>query len=148
MSISNDFISVLGDPRRTGIYNLPAVGASPIVQAAQALGFAVFHVSLEGVRDKDLFLSAIARVMRFPEWFGSNWDSLSDCLADLSWVGADGYVVLLENCEGFVASAQSDFLVAADIFNTTAAVWRDDGQAFWVFADLHPNGLAILPSLT
>lgn len=148
MSTPNALISVLSDARRSGIYNLPAQGSAPLLAAAQELSFAVFHVPLGDVGDKDHFLAVIARVMRFPEWFGGNWDALSDCLADLSWIEAEGYLVLLENCEGFVASAQSDFLVAADIFNTTAALWREDGRSFWAFADLHPNGLAILPSLT
>lgn len=145
---SLDFATVLKDARRSGIYNLPASGAAPIVNAAIEAGFVVFHVSLAGVHDKDGLLAALARTLRFPEWFGGNWDSLHDCLTDLSWCEAEGYVVLLEECAGFVARAQQDFVVAADIFNTAAAVWRDDGVPFWVFADLHPNGLALLPSLT
>jgi len=148
MSSPNPFFSVLSDARRSGIYNLPAQGATPIIEAAHELGFAVFRVSLEGVSDKDTFLAKLAQALHFPEWFGGNWDALSDCLSDLSWVEGEGYLVLLEDCETFAARAQSDFLTAADIFNTTAAVWREDGRAFWTFADLHPNGLAILPSLT
>ncbi|MEY3201441.1 MAG: hypothetical protein RIR70_991 [Pseudomonadota bacterium] len=148
MTSPHSALSVLGDARRSGIFNLPAQGSAPLIKAAQDLGFAIFHISLEGVRDKDAFLDRIAQGMGFPEWFGANWDALSDCLADLSWVEGEGYLVLLENCADFVANAQADFLVAADIFNTTAALWREDGRSFWVFADLHPNGLAILPSLT
>lgn len=144
----HDFTRLLEDVRRSGTYNLPAPGREPIVSAAQALGFAVVEISLEGVTNKDQFLDRLATAMHFPEWFGGNWDALSDCLTDLSWMEADGYVLLLTDCERFIAHAQSDFVVAADIFNTAAAVWRDDGLAFWVFADLHPNGLALLPSLT
>ena len=144
----HDFFQLLEDPSRSGIYNLPARGAETIAAAARDAGFAVFRISLEGVRDKDGLLAAIAHALKFPEWFGGNWDALSDCLTDLSWIDAQGYVLMLDHCEEFIAQAKADFLVAADIFNTTAAVWREDGQAFWVFADLHPNGLAILPSLT
>ena len=146
---AQDFRKVLTDVRKSGIYNLPAPGAAPIIKAAQEAGFAVFRISLKGVTDKDAFLAALARALNFPEGFGDNWDALSDCLTDLSWIDAEGYLLLLEHCEEWASHAQGDFMVAADIFNTAAAVWRDeDGRAFWVFADLHPNGLALLPSLT
>lgn len=33
----------------------------------------------------------------FPGWFGWNWDALSDCLRDLNWLPADGYLIVVEN---------------------------------------------------
>jgi hypothetical protein len=32
--------------------------------------------------------------LAFPAWFGHNWDALADCLTDLSWLPAAGYVLI------------------------------------------------------
>lgn len=41
-----------------------------------------------GIRGKADILTAIAKAGQFPDYFGSNWDALLDCLRDLSWIGA------------------------------------------------------------
>ncbi|QDU81619.1 Barstar (barnase inhibitor) [Polystyrenella longa] len=35
------------------------------------------------------FLDHLAEVLEFPSYFGRNWDALSDCLTDLSWLKCD-----------------------------------------------------------
>lgn len=38
-----------------------------------------------------------SEALRFPGYFGWNWSALSDCLRDLSWLPADGYLIVVEN---------------------------------------------------
>jgi hypothetical protein len=45
----------------------------------------VVHVP-KGVDDKQSLLQLIATMLRFPAYFGYNWDALDECLADLSWI--------------------------------------------------------------
>lgn len=145
---ASEFAAVLRDCRRSGIYNLPREGSQTLIDAARQAEMPVFVMSLKDVRDKDGLLSAISRTLDFPEWFGNNWDALEECLNDLSWLGAPDVILLIEACERFIAQDREDFLIAADIFNTAAAAFREEGRSFWAFADLHPNGVALLPSLT
>ena len=49
------------------------------------------RIDLAGCTDKAELLARIARTLRFPDWFGHNWDALADCLCDLSWLPADAY---------------------------------------------------------
>lgn len=143
-----DFAAALRDCRRSGIYNLPREGVDGLRKAATLAEFPVFEISLDAAKDKDGLLQAIAHALDFPEWFGANWDALEECINDLSWLDARNVVLLLTHCDRFAADQRQDFLIAADIFNTAAAVFREEGRGFWVFADLHPNGVALLPSLT
>jgi hypothetical protein len=61
--------------------------------------FAVFEVSGACVESKGDLLSALARAMEFPSYFGMNWDALDECLRDLSWRPAKGYILLLRDAE-------------------------------------------------
>ena len=45
-------------------------------------------------RKRDLFW-AVAKGLKFPSFFGENWDALEECLRDLSWLGPPAKVVLL-----------------------------------------------------
>jgi hypothetical protein len=47
------------------------------------------------LRRKDDLFRALEAELKLPGYFGWNWDSLEECLRDLSWLGADARVVLL-----------------------------------------------------
>ena len=47
-------------------------------------------------RKQDLF-RALARGLKFPSYFGNNWDSLEECLRDLSWLKTPGRIALVHN---------------------------------------------------
>ncbi|HRG72048.1 MAG TPA: barstar family protein, partial [Thauera aminoaromatica] len=46
------------------------------------------RIDLAGCTDKAGVLARIATALHFQESFGHNWDALSDCLCDLSWLPA------------------------------------------------------------
>ncbi|MBX7195835.1 MAG: barstar family protein [Sandaracinaceae bacterium] len=46
----------------------------------------VFVVTVGAVAGKAALLEQLARGLRFPDYFGYNWDALNECLCDLSWL--------------------------------------------------------------
>ena len=46
--------------------------------------FSVFVAA--GVATKAQLLATLDEQFRFPEYFGSNWDALEECIRDLSWL--------------------------------------------------------------
>ncbi|MFV2020540.1 barstar family protein [Micromonospora sp. LOL_023] len=44
----------------------------------------------------------------FPSYFGWNWDALSDCLRDLHWLPADGYLVIVDNAPQLLPDSAPD----------------------------------------
>jgi len=46
-----------------------------------------------GIQSKAALLNALSDAFCFPDYFGSNWDALEECIRDLSWFPA-GDVIL------------------------------------------------------
>lgn len=124
--------NVLRDLTRSGIYRLPNE-ATWIAQAAKANGFTCWRIDLAKVRDKSALLAVLARALEFPDWFGGNWDALQDCLGDLSWRTAPGYVIVLKHCQGFAERAREDFGTALEVLGAASDFWREQKIPFWVF---------------
>ena len=141
------YASLLTRVEHAGVYHMPLDGEKDLIAAAEHDGYAVFRVDLANARNKDEMLDAIAGAMHFPDWFGHNWDALLDCLADLSWQPADGYVVILEHCDGIHGYAEADFVQALQIFENAANEWREQGIPFWCFVDMQADGISWLSDI-
>ena len=77
-------------------------------------------------RGKEKLLSVLAAKLRFPSYFGHNWDALEECLRDLSWLGDRPRVVIVH--EAFPFSAAGDSLATyQSILADAVAVHRQRG---------------------
>ncbi|MDX1945786.1 MAG: barstar family protein [Pirellulaceae bacterium] len=48
-----------------------------------------------GIRSKQKLLAILAEKLKFPGYFGHNWDALEESLRDFSWLPADQGVVIV-----------------------------------------------------
>ena len=77
-------------------------------------------------KGKEKLLSVLAAKLRFPSYFGHNWDALEECLCDLSWLGDRPRVVIVH--EVFPFSAAGDSLATyQSILADAVAVHRARG---------------------
>jgi hypothetical protein len=60
----------------------------------------------ERIRRKHELLGLLRKQLRFPGYFGGNWDALHDCLRDLSWLKEVPRVVLLHESWPFAADSR------------------------------------------
>lgn len=65
---------------------------------------------LDGTRmaDADQVFYDFSDALLFPSYFGWNWDALSDCLTDLHWLPADGYLVIVDNAPRMLPDSPQD----------------------------------------
>jgi hypothetical protein len=126
----------LKDPSRSGVYRVSRT--DEVLDAARGGSPRVSRVSLAGALDKNELLARLARGLQFPAWFGANWDALEDCLTDMSWLEADGHVLLLEGASGLPAD---DFGVLADVLSSSARYWAGRGRSFFAVFVQGPESL-------
>lgn len=93
-------------------------------------GIAVFEVCGVAIKNTVDLLDALAQAMQFPEYFGRNWDALDECLRDMSWLPAKGYVLFLHDARRLWQQASD---VAGQLVETwlfTAEEWGRSGVPF------------------
>ena len=134
-----DLARILLDSANCGVYAAPkSTGA--VRQGTVACGLAWFELDLAGVVDKAAFLTRCQVVFGFPASFGHNWDALADCLEDLSWRPARGYVAFCRHGREFARRSPGEFAVALEILAAAATYWLKKDKTFIVLLDAATRG--------
>jgi len=134
--------ALLADPALAGAYFVDARDRAAISEAGNVLGFAVLAIELRDCCDADEAMRRFATTLQFPGWFGDNWDALADALADLSWLPAPGYLLLLDHAQGWREAAPDEFDLLLEIVDEAAGRWAACGVAFWAMLPLPTAVLA------
>jgi len=128
----------LQDPARSGVYRTGRV--DEIAEAVKGSALALAKIHIEG---KAELLESIAKALDFPDWFGSNWDALEDCLTDLSWRRAAGHVLVFEGIGSLPLDERGTLI---DVLASAAQFWAERRKPFFaVFID--PGAALELPQL-
>jgi RNAse (barnase) inhibitor barstar len=140
MSEANtNYAETLARPDIAGVFEIPEGGVDAVVAAATANQQHLWRVDMRAAKDREKMLKTLGEALDLPPWFGNNYDALVDCLCDLGWVPAAGYVIVMENCHNIHSMATPDFNMLLDIFAEVANAWREQDKAFWCFVDLPSN---------
>ena len=119
---------------RSGVYRTPAQ-VEAVRKAAVKAQLAWVDLALQAATDKKQFLAVCEKQLKLPSYFGGNWDALADCMRDLNWWGAKGYVLHLSSCEKFARAAPQDYQTALAVLQEAADFWKEKGTPFMVFVD-------------
>ncbi len=86
----------------------------------------VFYARLSSeIHNSNQLLQALYQLLWFPGYFGFNWDALSDCLTDLSWIREKK--VVLEHSR-LPSLPESDLIIYLDILRDAVLSWRTGGD--------------------
>jgi len=118
-------------------------GAIPDHALALAVqrGMTVVPIRLAPVRDKKAFLNAVAQALRFPDYFGHNWDAFYDCLIELAR-GDGGTLMLLREVSNFARTEPEEFAAALAALRDAADYWKEKGKVLIVIAELETPAMA------
>lgn len=106
-----------------------------ILDMLVARDYKVFSLNGMEIKSKDELLRQLSQVMKFPDYFGSNWDALEECLNDLSWLSAKGYAIQFTNADNFINNSLSDFRIFAQIVESVSKRWKVDKIGFTLIVE-------------
>lgn len=89
-----------------------------------------------GIRGEAELLSEIARALKFPDYFGHNWDAVDDCLGDLGWIERRLFILHAD------VPAVEDRILAVylDCLGTAAVDWGQQGHELIVVFPKNAEG--------
>ena len=118
--------------RPPGLYTLRSrARPAAIVRSLEQGGRRCFYLDGGAIGDKAAFLAAAAEAMRFPAYFGHNWDAFEECVNDLSWAPARGYALLYDNSARFARAQPAEWATARAILAAAAERWRATPTPFY-----------------
>lgn len=68
-------------------------------------------------------LKHFADRLKFPDYFGHNWDAFEECIGELEWLPAPGYVIVIVEADRLLSRDRDDLQVFVDIMNSVGEAW-------------------------
>lgn len=130
---SSDVQIDLADSAFSGVYPIHADDRPGLLAAAQDSALLTLDIDLHDSTDKAGLLRQLASALKVPAGFGHNWDALVDCLRDLSWLPAHGYMLMLRSVQGLREAAEQDLETLVDILADSAEEWAGRDIPFFAF---------------
>ena len=125
-----------------GVFRCHAPLPDAALESAARKKMLVVPVRLPAARDKNSFLNAIAKALRFPDYFGHNWDAFYDCLLDLKHDEGAGTLLVLRDASGFARAEPEEFAAAVDTLADAADYWKGENKQLLVVVELEAPALA------
>jgi RNAse (barnase) inhibitor barstar len=123
-----DALNDLLESEKGGVFYLPQHAAPRDIQAAATRAkFAFFHIEGKNIARKEQLLNHVATALRFPGYFGENWDALEECLTDMEWVDAPGYMIYFDHIDGLLTAHPDQFETFVEICRDAVRSWKEDG---------------------
>lgn len=75
-------------------------------------------------------IPAIGKAFQVPDYFGGSWDALDECLRDLEWLPASGYVLFLRRASDLWARDPQSAGCLVESWLMAAEDWAQRGVPF------------------
>ena len=77
-------------------------------------------------------LRELTAVFQFPDYFGKNYNALKECITDLDWLPAEGYLFVIKNSANLMIEEPGhDLGVLLRILSEAGEEWADPYIEWW-----------------
>lgn len=103
-----------------------------ILAEVEAHSWQGFHINGKQITDKTSFIQQFADALSFPDYHGSNWDAFEDCITDMAWLPAAGYIVIYDHVRYFPFGDRDDWQMAKTILTDVTSYWETKGRPMYI----------------
>lgn len=112
-------------------------GTSPSALVKTPQGFAVRTIQGKKCRTPAGLFGEFARALAFPDYFGHNWDALEECLADMDWLPAKGYILLITDSQAVLPDDEEEYETLLQVLDDAGEAWSNGHTADGRCAPFH-----------
>jgi tetratricopeptide (TPR) repeat protein len=125
-----------------GVYHVDLATADSIRAAS-----GVWTIDGAVDNNRERFFHALAAELKFPGYFGHNWDAAYDCLTDLANSGEQPSVLFIASGDQFLPGMGPEWTMGQRVFTDAAAFWQASGRLLLVLmvSDTDLPGVPALP---
>jgi RNAse (barnase) inhibitor barstar len=102
---------------------LVPAGRTPVSLVKPPAGFALRQIHGKKCGTAAGVFNEFSRALDFPDYFGHNWDALEECLADLEWIPAKGYVLLVTEAQAVIPEDEEDYETLLEVLSDAGEAW-------------------------
>lgn len=77
----------------------------------------------ESCRTAPALFEEFACALKFPHYFGHNWDAFDECINDLEWLDGAGYVIAVTKAEELLEDDELEYARLIDILSNAGSEW-------------------------
>jgi len=101
------------------------------IDELNSLGIYTASISGALINNENELFKSLAEAFSFPDYFGNNWDALSDCLGDLTWLPASkGFVLIFESSDLMLSDCSFITGKLISLWLSVAELWSGDEIPF------------------
>ena len=123
-------------PPWSGLLVIPR-GSSATTMTKPPTGFLMRTIEGKKCRTSSSLFEEFARALSFPEYFGHNWDALEECLADLEWLPAKGYILFISDAHAVLPDDEEEYETLLEILDDAGEAWSKGQTADGRCASFH-----------
>ena len=111
-------------PVHAGVYRWPSLQTVPsLARQVAAQGWRFFWIDGRRARNRASLLQTAADALLLPSYFGHNWDAFEECINDLEWAPARGYLLLYDHLWWLACAQPAVWQIARSILEEACRQW-------------------------
>ncbi len=113
----------------SGAYKMDmSLRAGTICRRMTNAGWQCAYLDGRIIYDKASLLNRCASALRFPDYFGHNWDALDECITEPDLIQGDGLVLVYDHAAVLFANSPRDWNIFYDIVTSAIEYWSKEGK--------------------
>jgi hypothetical protein len=121
------------DPQKPPFMHCLSTRAFDVKQVEQFClqrGYGFYDIDIQDACSREAMLDLFAASMKFPAYFGRNWDAFVDLASDLSWDKHPGYITVVENADRMLEFPRKDLTTFLAVCNAITSRWQEEEDEY------------------
>ncbi|XSG75038.1 barstar family protein [Herpetosiphon llansteffanensis] len=126
-------LNLARDPAQSGLYRVQSAHIARLLMGVQQLNLQLIELDGREISSKPDLLHACAQALQFPAYVGQNWDALEEALNDLSWLDAQGLIIIFYEADQLRRHDHGAWQIFCEIAQSCVEQWRGQGQVWSIW---------------